>query len=537
MSTAAIASSRASAAIRVRELAGPIRRWQGTAPLVAALITFIVGVYRITGPEVWYDETATITSASRSWSQLFFEARHIDAVHTFYYAIMHVVFDVFGYSPFTLRAPSALAIGIAAAFTVVLAREFGNPRRAFLAGVILCLIPRTIWAAGEGRSYAGTAMLAVILTWLLVRGLRSARRRWWVFYAIVAFLACLLFAFETFLILAHALTVALYLVRERRAALRSSLGWFIAATVAGVALIPFVLVVRHQSAQIGWIGPFYAPRVLDQVYFLQWFSRHAAIETAVMWVLFLIGCVVALWKTRSLSLGSVAVPAALVPTMGMVAFTILRDPIYNDRYVTMCVPFVAILIACALPTRGRWIFACIGAVVVLAILFIPGYSFLRSTYANQASNWLGAVADVQRQRALLPIGSTTGVIWGPAEITHHHPQQIMQWAYPRAFDGMVNVTIDQSGAQRGQLWQSQYPLADSFGRLKGITAAFYISGLNPQLLPEVTRLMSEHGWTVFHRWTSTDIQVDEFTQSTSQLTRMTLGEQAGAARFSPVLDG
>ena len=86
---------------------------RAAAPVAVGFFAFLLCLIAITVPSVWYDEAATVSSATRSWTQLWAEVHTVDAVHALYYAGMHLVFDVFGYSPLTLRLPSAIAIGIA----------------------------------------------------------------------------------------------------------------------------------------------------------------------------------------------------------------------------------------------------------------------------------------------------------------------------------------------------------------------------------------------------------------------------------------
>ena len=67
-------------------------------------------------PSFWYDEAATISASySRSLSQLWHMLNNVDAVHGLYYLFMHRWFQIFPPTEFWSRAPSALAVGGAAA--------------------------------------------------------------------------------------------------------------------------------------------------------------------------------------------------------------------------------------------------------------------------------------------------------------------------------------------------------------------------------------------------------------------------------------
>ena len=211
------------------------------APALVGAFAFVVSLIAIAVPGVWYDEAATISSATRTWPQLFAEIQTVDAVHALYYAGMHVWFDLVGYSPFTLRLPSAIAVGVAAAFTTVLGRQLGL---GILGGIVFAVLPRTIWMGGEGRSYAFTAAAAVVLTVVLLRALRSGSRRAWVAYGMLVVISCLLFVYLALVVVAHA-------VIARRVLRR----WGVVVASAGLALVPFVLWTLGQKGQIEWISP------------------------------------------------------------------------------------------------------------------------------------------------------------------------------------------------------------------------------------------------------------------------------------------
>ncbi|MCU1424186.1 MAG: hypothetical protein JWM51_477, partial [Microbacteriaceae bacterium] len=225
------------------------------APALVGVLGLVVSLVGITVPSVWYDEAATITAATRDWDHLWAMVGNVDAVHAAYYAIMHVVFDLVGYSPLSLRAPSAVAIGIAAALVVVLGRLFDRPRLGVLAGIAFCLLPRTFWAGAEGRSYALTATLAILMTVLLVLAIRSPSRWRWALYALSVAASVVVFVYLSLVVLAHAVTLAWWLVARRHDAVPAIKRWVGWTAVAALAVVPFALVVIGQSGQVSWIEP------------------------------------------------------------------------------------------------------------------------------------------------------------------------------------------------------------------------------------------------------------------------------------------
>ncbi len=54
---------------------------------------------------------------------------------------MHVWLAAVGYSPFTLRLPSAIAVGVTAALVVILGSRLISLRVGVVAGVLFALLP------------------------------------------------------------------------------------------------------------------------------------------------------------------------------------------------------------------------------------------------------------------------------------------------------------------------------------------------------------------------------------------------------------
>ena len=159
------------------------QRTRALVALAVAVFAFVLGVTASWVPSFWYDEVATVYSSRRSYDDLVDLLRGTDAVHGAYYVGMHLWGSVFGFSEFSVRLPSAVAVGVAAAGVVVLASRLSTPRVALLSGVAFALLPRVLWAAVEARGYALTAAAAVWLTIVLIVALHSRSRWWWVLYA------------------------------------------------------------------------------------------------------------------------------------------------------------------------------------------------------------------------------------------------------------------------------------------------------------------------------------------------------------------
>jgi mannosyltransferase len=490
------------------------------APLSIGALALLVALLAIGTPSLWYDEVATVTSATRSWNQLGDMIGTVDAVHALYYALMHVVFDVFGYSPVSLRVPSAIATGIAAGLTVVLGRQVGGPRLGLVAGLVFCLLPRSTWMGGEGRSYAFTAAAAVLLTIVLVHAVRSPRRRWWVLYSVLVFLSCVLFIYLALIVVAHTVTMVWWLAR--RGAPTSTLQpvrrWVVATAAATLAVVPFALQVIGQSTQLHWLKPL-GDQTFTNIVRDQWFP-DSWLFAWIGWGILLVGIVItvrmrsghrasatAAWTP---SMGGILLPALTVPTLVLLTTTAVYLPIYTPRYLTMCLPFVAVLMAVAivrLPARMTP-YVAIAAIVALAIEPITAQ---RQPQAKEFSAW-AEVADLiadERAAAGSP-DDNTAIIYGSVQ---YHPiatARVIAYSYPEAFEGTTDVTLVTPAAETGHLWETVSPLSNSLGRLDNADTAYLITSKSRDKRASTTDILNYVGWELTDSWSFSKVNVLKF---------------------------
>jgi mannosyltransferase len=165
-----------------REPAWPRRLW-----LVPVLITAILGLWRASSIDLWWDELSTIDVARRPFAGILATAGHVDAVHTVYYLFMHVWIVAFGASPLSVRIPSVLAMCGATACTAAIAEKLFDRRIAFTAAMIFSLIPGVARYAEEARSYGFVVLGASAAFLLLLRTLEEpSPRRWRIYGAMLA---------------------------------------------------------------------------------------------------------------------------------------------------------------------------------------------------------------------------------------------------------------------------------------------------------------------------------------------------------------
>ncbi|WP_231976775.1 hypothetical protein, partial [Mycobacterium sp. E740] len=371
-------SSKAQRVARPDRLAS-VRAGRFDAVLVAvfAVAVSAAGAAR---PSLWFDEAATISASTRSVPELWRLLHNIDAVHGLYYLLMHGWFAVFPVTEFYSRLSSCLAVGIAAAGVVVLARQFSGRTLAVCAGIVFAILPRVTWAGIEARSYALTAAAAVWLTVLLVVGVRRNTRWLWACYGLAVVAASLLNVFVVLLVLGHA--VALASLGARRAAVQR---WIAAVAVALTAVVPFLAFGRTQIAQVRWISPLGWHTVAEVVQ-EQYFDHSVAFAVAAGVVLAL-PLVMRRFRpadagVRPLVVLSIAWIA--LPTAVLLIYSAFLEPVYYPRYLTYTSPAMALLLAVGLTAIARTRETVAAVLTVLAICATPNYLLeQRGPYAKE----------------------------------------------------------------------------------------------------------------------------------------------------------
>ncbi|RPE76177.1 MULTISPECIES: glycosyltransferase family 39 protein [unclassified Frondihabitans] len=495
-----------------------LRAQPGGDPAIAGLLGFLVSVAFAWVPSVWFDESATVVSATRSWKQLFAEVQNVDAVHATYYALMHGWFDLVGYTPFTLRLPSALAVGVAAGLLVVLARELTTRRTALVAGLLFVVLPRVTFMATEGRSYATATALVVALTLVFVHASKQTLKnpsrfvRWWLLYGVVALASGAVFLYTVLVVVAHGVTLALWSLRGRRAgraqAWRSPIGgWLVSSAIVGACLVPLALLSSSQSKQISWISkPDFS--TLVSLFTWPWFMQN--LPMAVFgWALVTVG-IIAVVRRRSRydapNVVQIAVPWILVPVVGLIVASTVLSPLYSPRYVAFAAPAVALLMAAGLTSlKFR---AVIGAGLIAAIaLTAPSYVEQRQTEAKDSSSWSEVAALIAKERALEPSGTTDAIIYGPIRRHPAASARNIAYSYPDAFEGMTDVTLKTPAAETGSLWETRYPLSETIDRVDGHRYVYLVTSNRQDLRPSVTSALKAEGYDVDQEWSLTWVNV------------------------------
>jgi mannosyltransferase len=352
---------------------------------IPPLVTFVIMLWGIGGASYWRDEAATLSAAQRPLGNLLRMLGNIDAVHGAYYVLIWVMVQLFGTGELATRFPSAVAMAAAAAAVAAIGRRLISPRAGLASGLVFAVLPEVSLYGQDARSYAIVVALATLASYLLVRAMDAAdpgqRRRWLAWYAVCLGALGIANIFGLLLVPAHAVTVALRLLRARdpeaAAAERPlALGW-LAAAAAGVVLASPLLVFGYiQKGAQSWLS---SP-TLGSVKELRDLVGPATMADAAALAVaagIVVAAIAGRERLRAAWPGSVpalCLPWLILPPAILLAGSLIT-PLYTLRYVLLCLPAIALLVGAALSALG-WV-AGTAALVVIAVLGLPAQRAVR----------------------------------------------------------------------------------------------------------------------------------------------------------------
>jgi mannosyltransferase len=437
-------------------------------------------------PSLWGDEAASVLSATRPVPSLFAMLGNVDAVHGTYYLGLHAWISLFGTSPFSLRFPSAIAIGLTVTALVLIAARLSTTRIAVTAGAIGCILPRVTYMGEEARSYAFSAAIAAWLTLLLVELLRhhNPPRRLWIAYGLLFTLGIYVFLYFALFALVH----AIILLRTRHS--RLLIGrWFWVSTIAIVAATPVIYWAIRERGQIAYLGNGNNQVTTNTILVTLWFGTLWFAVLAWFLILVAIAASAHHWWTRNKvrtppptaalpllpSLEFVAASWLLVPTVVLVASDIFWAG-FTARYASDSAPAAALLMASGLAWIGgrrRWIVAAGTLMIVLASL--PIYFSQREPHSKNNSDWAD-ISGVLRAHA-----SVWDSVAFDEGIRPSRRPRLALHTYPAGFEGLIDVTLRTPYSQNSTWYDRTYSIEEAAaqGRLNAVRHLWLVEYATP----------------------------------------------------------
>src|SRR6478609_10558289 len=125
---------------RLRATPGP-----GLVTVAVSLLAMLIALVNVTHVSMWIDEAYSVTVATRSLGDVWRMIHNIDVVHSVYNVMLHPWLAAFGISEVSVRLPSTIAVGVATAGVMVLARRLAGPKVALASGLVFAVLPRVTW--------------------------------------------------------------------------------------------------------------------------------------------------------------------------------------------------------------------------------------------------------------------------------------------------------------------------------------------------------------------------------------------------------
>ncbi len=524
--TAAAEPAAAGSGAADRSTAGPAAKLARYLPVVLTAGTMVVmGLWGLKRhSSMGNDEVVTRWAALLPLHELFHLLSHVDAVHGFYYFLMHGWMAV-GTSPAVMRVPSVIAMVLAVALVAILAtRLTGSGWAGLFAGLIMAFTPVITFYAQTARSYAMVMATVLAATLTLLHAMkgettgaraRSVARRW-VGYGALVTLAGYLNEMALLMLAAHLVTVLL--ARYGRQVLRH---WFIAAAVGALLVTPLALISAREANAVGWI-PYphlWMLKVLFHDYFgpvdlaavLLFCCAVAAVLPPISWkeatAKPAAGPAAAngdeagppelpWWRTGGVSLPSVAAPLLVLPGSLLLLESLIARPLYVDRYVLYGEAGAALLAGGGIYRIGRWLSSITDKRVLLVV---PGVLICALTLGLQLRN----------QHDVRTAGARLFNFGGPSRYVAAHAHsgdgilyfteffRKAELGYPQDFTKVTDFSLARSPAVTGTFTGTDKPISTVRSLMLGYRR-IWVLGRAPTAAVPAGYLRDEKLWLVSH---------------------------------------
>lgn len=328
-----------------------LRQWW-FLPLLA--LALYLRLHELTASAIWGDESSSLILAQYSPLQLWRHAAH-DVHPPLYFLLLHVWVQVLGDGILSLRLLSAL-FGVLAVFLGAwLAWRLASRRAAFLAMLLLALLPTAVRYSQEVRMYSLLGCWLLAATLALLYWLEGGRRRYLAVYVLLMAAAFYTHYFTVLGLLVH----WLWLASQTDSPLRRR-AWWLANLAIGVLFLPWLpglldllghMRVLVAGGDVGWQPPVDALSLPSMLW--QWLAQSDGNELP--WpvllglpILLLAATLLVLRRDRSrLRSGVLLALYCGLPLLLLYGVSFL-SPVFVERYLTAFALGLPLLLAVAL---------------------------------------------------------------------------------------------------------------------------------------------------------------------------------------------
>jgi mannosyltransferase len=186
--------------------------------LILGAITLVALVLRLIGLNkcLWWDEIFFLIGTLRHPLGEILTVFSGDTQHPLYSVLARICLVLFGEEPWSLRLPAVL-FGVASVPALyLLAAKVTSRAEALVAAAFLAVSYHHIWFSQNARGYTALAFFAIVSALFLLEGIRSQKMGPFIAYAVAASLGIYTHITMVFLVVAHFLIAAGWLIAEAR---------------------------------------------------------------------------------------------------------------------------------------------------------------------------------------------------------------------------------------------------------------------------------------------------------------------------------
>lgn len=461
-------AGRSGPARRPRAPQRPLVRWPDWTLAAVPAVTLAVMLWGISARPYWGDEADTVSAVSRSLPELARLLGRIDAVHGLYYLLLWPLARVAGTGETMTRLPSAAAMAAAALGVTLIGRKLRSRRAGLCAGLVFAALPMVTLQGHDARPYGLVTAAAVLASLQLIRVADDPRPWRFAGYGASVLLLGYLELLALPLVAAHAVTLAALRRSRNRPAgtpggpCRAWPGglarrWLVTMAAVTVGMAPVTVWGWLQRGQISWIRE---PGWGDAGSLAGELAAGPGVSAAVILLLAILGArhgdaPAGTGLGRRASGPGRQLTWLAVPWLGLPPLTLLAAsaamPVYNFRYVTFCLPAVALLAGAGLAASG-WALRAPAAALIVALALPSQLSMRVPGSGMRAAAQLLAARGRPGDAVIYPGGA------------------IPPWylAYPRGFGQLRNIGLARAGAAAGRLYGTPVPRRILLQRERGV---------------------------------------------------------------------
>ncbi|BBZ32063.1 glycosyltransferase family 39 protein [Mycolicibacterium confluentis] len=452
---------------------------------------FLLHLAASSEPGTWSDEAVTVLSVRRSLASLAESQKFHDLAHGAYYVVGHIWGSALDTDVVSIRALSALSVGVSTCLLVVLGNMLLGLRFGVYSALVFTTLPRVIWSATEARSPAlvTAVVIGAMIAFLLALHRDSAGV--WIGYGVLLVSSVVLFQFAALNFVALPLVV--YAARPSR---RVVIRFCIATSLAAVACVPFLLRTAQQLDTIDWIAESFTLKdALKAVWSTQYLTPDGVALGAqinvLLWTMALGGILLAARRAQSdpdARLTAVLTASWLIlPTVFLLGYSVVATPAYTERYLASSAPALAMAVALALyyvplPREKQWFVATVPVVLVM-LLSTGAWHHYHRIWAK--SGWAEAAQSVQAHKQ-------EGDVIVAASPMHAAAVLVL----PDEFSTLEVINIDVPYYADNTPWGSVTSVSEDPDQLTGRTRVWYLG--TDGISEEEAAVFAAHGFK--ERW-------------------------------------